>query len=257
MKRIFRVLAVGLVLGLAANWFVRNRLFAPSLPEGAVTGLEAATLGTALETVATGLEVPWELAFLPDGDLLLTERPGRLVRLGPDGTERWAVPVPGVRARGEGGLLGLALHPRYPENRWIYLYLTADGENRVERWRLADDGALTGRLVVVEGIPVASFHDGGRIAFGPEGRLWVTTGDAGRPELAQDTASPAGKILRVRDDGRPAPGNPFGTRVWSLGHRNPQGLAWDGAGTLWSTEHGPSGIQSGFDEVNRVRPRPG
>lgn len=251
MKRVFRVLAVGLVLGVAAHWLVRTHLFGPSAPTGAATGVSAAALGDALEEVATGLEIPWEIAFLPGGDLLLTERPGRLVRLAPDGARRWSVEVPDVVHRGEGGLLGLALHPDFATNRWIYLYLTTDAGNRVERWRLAEDGALTGHAVLVEGIPAASFHDGGRLAFGPRGHLWATTGDAGRPEAAQDTASLAGKVLRMTDHGRPSPGNPFGTRVWSLGHRNPQGLAWDAAGNLWITEHGPSGLTSGFDEVNR------
>lgn len=212
-----------------------------------------ASLGPALEVVATGLEVPWEIAFLPDGDLLVTERPGRLVRLAPDGGRRWSVEVPGVRARGEGGLLGLAPDPAFEETRRIWIYLTGASGNRVERWRLGPGGALTDRTVVVDGIPAAPFHDGGRMAFGPDGMLWITTGDAGDPDSAPDPGSLAGKILRVRPDGRPAPGNPSGTGVWSRGHRNPQGLAWDAEGDLWATEHGPSGLSSGFDEVNRIR----
>ncbi len=253
MKRLAGVVAVGLVLGLAAHWLVRNVVFGPSLPSGAEMGAGAAALGPALEDVATGLEAPWELAFLPDGDLLVTERPGRLVRLSPEGARRWTTEVPGVRPRGEGGLLGLALDPAYDEGGRIWLYLTAESENRVERWRLDADGTLSERTVVVDGIPAASFHDGGRIAFGPDGMLWITTGDAGAPGDARDPGSLAGKILRVRPDGEPAPGNPSGTAVWSLGHRNPQGLAWDADGSLWATEHGPSGLGSGFDEVNRIR----
>ncbi len=206
-----------------------------------------------VSVVAEGLDIPWSIAWLPSGEMLVTERPGTLRRIMPDGQRSY--PIQGVMHRGEGGLLGLALHPDFPSNRWLYLYLTtaAGGglANRVERYLFAEDG-LTERTVILEGIPGAANHDGGFLGFGPDGYLYVTTGDAGNPDSAQDTASLAGKILRIADDGSIPPDNPFGNAVYSYGHRNPQGLAWDERGRLWSTEHGRSGIRSGYDELNRI-----
>jgi len=242
--------AVG--ISLVGGMGIRTLLFGVRPPDDALLG---ATLAQASVTeVAVDLRAPWEVVFLDGGDLLLTERAGDLVRLAPDGTRRWTVPVPGVVQRGEGGLLGLALHPRFAETRWIYVYLTADRENRVERYELGDDGRLSGRTVLVDGIPAASFHDGGRLAFGPDGFLYATTGEAGNRPSARDPSSLGGKILRLTDQGGVPPGNPFGTLVWSLGHRNPQGLAWAPDGTLWATEHGRSGVSSGLDELNRIEP---
>lgn len=218
--------------------------------------LEDDTVGTPAETtvVARNLDAPWDVEFLAGGDVLVTERRGRLVRLGPDGTRRWSVPVEGVAPRGEGGLLGMALHPAFTENRWIYLYFTAADENRILRYRLGDDGELQDAAVMVDGIPAANFHDGGRIAFGPDGFLYATTGDAGRQDRAQDPEFLGGKILRMTDTGAPAPGNPFGGYVHTMGHRNPQGITWAADGTMWATEHGRSGAQSGLDELNRIVP---
>ena len=256
-RRLLLLVVVAGAVGWGLNRLIRSHFFGPSPPEGLARGATVeAVEGGAVETVATGLEVPWEIAFLPGGDLLVTERPGRLVRLGPDGARRWSVTVPGVREVGEGGLMGLALHPDFAENRRIYVMLTGEGpggglQNRVERYRL-EDGALEDRTVVVDAIPGARFHDGGRIAFGPDGFLYVTTGDATDAGRAQGRSSLAGKILRVTDEGAPAPGNPFGDRIHSWGHRNPQGLAWDGEGRLWATEHGRSGMRSGLDELNLV-----
>lgn len=205
-----------------------------------------------VEVIAEDLTIPWEVAWLPDGAMLVTERPGQLLRIT---SERQIIPVNGVAHRGEGGLLGLALHPQFASNQLLYLYLTTQSGsglvNRVERYRFVGN-ALTDRQVIVENIPGANFHDGGRLAFGPDGLLYITTGDAGQEKLAQDTNSLAGKILRVRDDGSIPPDNPFGNAVFSYGHRNPQGLAWDAKGRLWATEHGRSGIQSGFDEINLI-----
>lgn len=260
MRRAGRFLVV-VVLALAAGWglnrLIRAHFFGASAPEGLARGATVAEAGQeSVEVVATGLEVPWEIAFLPAGDLLVTERAGRIVRLGPDGERRQAYRVPDVRSVGESGLMGLAVDPSFAENRRIYVMLTSQDpggglENRVERYRLGE-GSLEDRAVVVDGIPGARFHDGGRIAFGPDRHLYVTTGDATAPERAQDRTSLAGKILRVAEDGRPAPGNPFRDEVYSLGHRNPQGLAWDADGRLWATEHGRSGVRSGLDELNRV-----
>ncbi len=208
---------------------------------------------TAVTVVADNLRIPWGIAFLPGGDILVTERPGDLLRLGDEEQKRQ--PVAGVRHVGEGGLLGIALHPEFQQNRWIYLYLTTEKEsgliNRVERYRLRNN-ELTARTVIIEDIPGASYHDGGRIAFGPNNKLYVTTGDAGSSNRAQQKDSLAGKILRLNPDGSIPEGNPFGTPVYSWGHRNAQGLAWDDAGRLWATEHGRSGVRSGFDEINRI-----
>lgn len=204
--------------------------------------------------VAGGLSIPWEIAFLPEGRMLATERTGALVEIFPNGRQR-RFPVAGVVAEGEGGLLGMALHQKFLENHLLYLYETArkDGVlmNRVVRYRFEDD-ALAPDRVIVDNIPAAANHNGGRIAFGPDGYLYMTTGDAGRAASAQNTRSLAGKILRVRDDGSIPADNPFGNAVWSYGHRNPQGIAWDETGALWATEHGRSGTLSGYDELNRI-----
>jgi len=210
----------------------------------------------AVDVVAEGLEVPWEIRFLPDGTLLVTERSGRIVRIDQTTgtiTELGSLPVAHV---GEGGLLGLALDPGFPAEPYLYvMYTRRDNAsqsglaNRVSRLTLSGD-ALGEEVVLVDGIPGAGNHDGGRVAFGPEGDLWVTTGDAGRSGLAQDVDSLAGKVLRMDREGRPASGNPFGgSLVYSFGHRNPQGLAWlPGDPDPFVTEHGPSEN----DEVNHI-----
>jgi len=205
----------------------------------------------AVSVVATGLDIPWGIAFLPGGDMLVTERSGDVVRIG---TDKKTYPVEGVRHAGEGGLLGIALHPDFTSNYFVYLYLTTtEGglQNKVERYTYANDQLTFDRDILAE-IPAANNHDGGRIAFGPDGYLYVTTGDAQVEASAQNAQSLAGKILRIHDDGSVPTDNPFGNAVWSYGHRNPQGLAWDTAGQLWATEHGRSGVFSGYDEVNKI-----
>ncbi len=247
-----------LAAGLAAVFFavlyavrepVRHILFAEPTRTPAATTTEK---NGNVAVIAGNLSIPWEVAFLPDGDLLVTERPGTLLRLGEDDTR---IDISGVKHTGEGGLLGLALHPDFEENKYIYLYLTTETEegtrNRVERYRIEGD-TLSERKIIIDGIPGASYHDGGRIAFGPDGKLYITTGDAGRGQLAQERDSLAGKILRLNPDGSVPEDNPFGTPVYTWGHRNPQGLAWDDTGQLWATEHGRSGIRSGLDELNRI-----
>jgi glucose/arabinose dehydrogenase len=197
-------------------------------------------------TIATGLSVPWGLAFLPDGSALVGERTtGRILRLDGQGGSV-EVQMLDSADRGEGGLLGLALSPNYAQDGLIYAYLTTDDDNRVVRFRLGEDPKP-----VLTGIPAASNHNGGRIAFGPDGLLYVTTGDALSSSRAQDPGSLGGKILRVTPDGEPAPGNPVpGNPLYSLGHRNVEGLAWDAAGRLFATEFG----ENTWDEVNLIEP---
>lgn len=211
-----------------------------------------------VEVVAQGLDTPWAIAFLPDGGILVTERPGR-VRL--VNTKGQLEPMPvatllSVKEIGEGGLLGLALDPDFASKPFVYLYYTYSESggrtlNRMVRMKY-EPGKLGEETVLVDRIPGAANHNGGRIKFGPDGYLYITTGDAQNPSQAQDTTTLAGKILRVTDTGQAAPGNPFGNLVYTFGHRNPQGLAWDDTGRLWATEHGRSGIQSGLDEVNII-----
>ncbi|MDO3647006.1 PQQ-dependent sugar dehydrogenase [Nocardia mangyaensis] len=213
---------------------------APSQPAG------TPDLGSP-EVVAQGIDVPWGLAFLPDGTALVAERDtGRILRVAPGRAPETFYEVPGVVARGEGGLLGLAVDPAYAESGYVYAYFTAEDDNRIVRFR--ED---TEPEVVIDGIAKAGNHNGGRIAFGPDGMLYVGTGDAGRRELSQDVSSPNGKILRLTPDGAPAPGNPEpDSPVLSLGHRNVQGLAWDRAGTLFAAEFG----QNRLDEINVIEP---
>jgi glucose/arabinose dehydrogenase len=203
---------------------------------------------SATRTIATGLRVPWGIAFLPGGDALVSERTtGRILRVSRDGSrKRTVMRVPGVDTdSGEGGLLGLAVSPRYSRDRLVYAYFTSASDNRIVRFRLGGRSRP-----ILTGIRRGFNHNGGRIAFGPDGKLYAGVGEAGDAELAQDRGSLNGKILRMNPDGSVPRGNPFGSsRVWSLGHRNVQGLAWDSAGRLWATEFG----QSEFDEVNLIR----
>ena len=204
--------------------------------------------GPRVETVATGLAAPWEIGFLPDGRALVTERPGR-VRLLSRRLKLRRRPVERVRvaAIGEGGLLGLAVDPRFEDNRFVYLYRTLVGGNQVVRYRF-EHGRLTGETVLVRGIEAGAIHDGGRIHFGPDGRLYFTTGEAGEEGLAQDRRSLNGKMLRMGP--RAFRGRGGRPEVFSLGHRNPQGFDWQPrTRRLVSDEHGPIGN----DEVNVLR----
>ena len=187
--------------------------------------------------------------------MLVTERKGTLSRIKKDGTRIKITQIVSHHT-GEGGLLGVAIHPSFEENNYVYLYSTQQAEqgtiNRVERFILHKN-YLSNKKIIIDNIPGAIYHDGGRIDFGPDGYLYITTGDATNPNLSQDSNSLAGKILRVTDEGFPAPSNPFGTAIFSMGHRNSQGLAWDRYGRLWSTEHGRSGSLSGLDEINKIQ----
>ena len=240
---------------------IKRQFFRPTesnLPQGqSVNNVPTTPVTTPradIEVVAENLDIPWEIVWLPDGSLLITERPGQLLLIKQDRTR---IPIQGVEHRGEGGLLGMTLHPKFAENQLVYLYLTTvSGEgltNRVERYRL-EGNKLSDRKVILADIPGAAVHDGGRLAFGPDGFLYITTGDAGDSANAQDKTSLAGKILRLRDDGSVPDDNPFDNEVWSYGHRNVQGITWDDQGRLWATEHGPSGSppNSGQDELNLI-----
>jgi glucose/arabinose dehydrogenase len=199
-------------------------------------------------TVADGLSVPWGIDFLPDGSAIVTERDTtRVLRITADGEVDELGRV-GAEPEGEGGLLGVAVSPDFVTDSSVYLYLTTAEDNRVVR--VPYDGARLGDPeVVLDGIPNGFIHDGGRLAFGPDGMLYVSTGETGEPSLAQDRDSLGGKILRVTPDGEPAPGNPFaGSPVWSWGHRNVQGLAFDDDDRLWASEFG----DSTWDELNRI-----
>jgi glucose/arabinose dehydrogenase len=200
-------------------------------------------------TVASNLRVPWGLAYLPDGTALVAERDrAQILRVRPGLATEIVGQVPGVVPGGEGGLLGLAVSPTYASDNLVYAYYTSATDNRIVRFTLADMAAQT---PVVTGIAKASVHNGGRIAFGPDGMLYAGVGDAGVPSRAQDPANRNGKILRIRPDGGVPADNPTaGSLVYSLGHRNVQGLAWDAAGRMYATEFG----QNSFDEVNRIVP---
>jgi quinoprotein glucose dehydrogenase len=214
--------------------------------------------GITVASVVGGLEIPWSLVFLPDGRWLVSERPGRIRVI--DGGQLRAAPLATLEVvqRGEGGLMGLALHPRFPAEPFLYAMLTTPGRiNRVVRLRVEGERAVMDR-VIVDNIPAGTNHNGGRIAFGPDGMLYVGTGETFERALAQAPGGLNGKILRVTPDGGVPPDNPRpGSPVWTLGHRNVQGLAWDPrTGQLFASEHGPSGEGGlrAYDEINVIRP---
>ena len=199
-------------------------------------------------TVATGLAAPWGIDFLPDGTALVGERDTTRVLAVRDGRVRQVGRVGGVQPEGEAGLLGLAVSPTFAEDSLVYAYFTSPTDNRVVRMTF-DGRRLGGAEVILSGIPRGFIHDGGRLEFGPDGYLYVATGETGEEQLAQDRSSPAGKILRITPDGDPAPGNPVdGSPVWTMGHRNVQGLAFDERDRLWASEFGADT----WDELNRI-----
>lgn len=204
-------------------------------------------------TLATGLAAPWSVVPLEGGGALVSQRDDGLIReLGPDGALRDVGVVEGVVSGGESGLHGLALLTDEGETL-LYAYFGAQDDNRVVRMPLLGAPGsfeLGAPEVVIEGIPRASTHDGGRLAFGPDGFLYVTTGDAQQRDAAQDVGELGGKILRITPTGEPAPGNPWDNAVWSMGHRNVQGIAWTSDGRMWASEFG----QDSWDELNLIEP---
>jgi glucose/arabinose dehydrogenase len=207
---------------------------------------EAGPVEVETTVVAAGLEAPWDLVFTPDGEALVSERDSsRLLSIDSSGNVEELQRLP-ENGTGEGGLLGIALSPNYESDGYIYAYYTTDTDNRVTRFLLGEDPEP-----ILTGIPVLTYHNGGRIAFGPDGNLYVGTGDAGDTSNSQDLNSLGGKILRVTPDGDVPADNPFSNSpIYSYGHRNVQGLAWDEGGQLYATEFG----QNRYDEVNRIQP---
>ncbi|NEA66720.1 PQQ-dependent sugar dehydrogenase [Streptomyces sp. SID12488] len=210
-----------------------------------------------VRTVTEGLKTPWGLAPLPDGDLLVSSRDeGTITRVDTETGKKTEVgEVPGVSAAGEGGLLGLALSPDFASDHMVYAYFTTESDNRVARMLYEEEKPAGEQLgapnTVFRGIPKGYIHNGGRIAFGPDKMLYAGTGESGDTGLAQDKASLGGKILRLTPEGEPAPGNPFpDSPVYSYGHRNVQGLAWDSKQRLFASEFG----QDTWDELNQIKP---
>jgi len=255
-------LALGISIIIAGGFFwLRSSSQSPAsptpIPQQSVTSSPNNEINQTT-IIAENLDTPWGIELLPDKSFLVTERPGR-VRLIDSKGYLQANPVAtfsSVREIGEGGLLGTALHPNFSANQYIYFYYTYSDNgsnvlNRVVRMTYQNN-LLKDEQIIVDKIPGSLNHDGGRIKFGPDGFLYITTGDAENPSQAQDINALGGKILRVTDEGKPAPGNPFSNLVYSYGHRNPEGLAWNSSGQLWETEHGRSGVLSGLDELNLI-----
>ncbi len=244
------LLVVLVAIGVAVFGLPVGQFFEPT-ETGASAGLSADEVEH--EVVAENLNVPWEVEVLGEDRYLVTERSGALVLI-EDGEKQVLEQFDELDnpPLGEGGLLGIATHLNFAENNYLYVYQTVDREsveNTVRRYEVDfESNELRDETAIIDGIPSHRFHNGGRIAFGPDDNLYITTGDAKSAELAQDRESLAGKILRLTDDGGIPDDNPFDNEVYSYGHRNAQGLTWDEDGQLWATEHG----SQARDELNLV-----
>jgi len=227
----------------------------PTPPAEVITAADGTRF--AVDVVGQNLEIPWGMTFAPDGRMFFTERPGRVrIFQGGQVLAAPALVLDDVAAVGEGGLLGIAVHPNFASNHFVFLAYTArlgsgSRELRVVRYREVG-GTLGEPMVILDRIGSADIHDGSRVKFGPDRKLYVTMGDAANPSTAQDLGVLTGKVLRLNDDGTVPADNPFpGSPIYSYGHRNPQGLDWHAVtGELWGSEHG----QTGNDEINRIQP---
>lgn len=233
--RSIRYATLGAVLAIVAGCGSQNP--SPASP-GSNVG--------AVSTVATGLRAPWGVAFLPGGDALVTERDThRILRVTSAGTVSTAQSFSEIDGKGEGGLLGIAVPKDYATSKQVYVYYSTKTDNRIARMRLGQRPQP-----ILTGLPVGRIHNGGRIAFGTDGMLYAGVGETGERDKAQDKSFLGGKILRITPAGNPAPGNPFpNSPVWTYGHRNVQGMAWDSAGRMYADEFG----QDNYDELNRIQ----
>lgn len=237
----------------ARSWsWMGVALLAVTMAGCGLVGLITVPAALPVTVVASGLDIAWAMAFTPDGRLFITERPGRLRVVINDVLQAAPVMTIAVSNAGEGGLLGLAADPSFATNGYLYAFVTAPGPvNRIVRLVVTGNTASQD-AVLLDGIPASTArHNGGRLKVGPDGMLYATTGDANNTAFSQNAASLAGKILRLTRTGAVPPDNPTpGSYVYTLGHRNAQGLAWDALNTLYATEHG----ESSNDEVNRIQP---
>ncbi|MGH4028945.1 PQQ-dependent sugar dehydrogenase [Actinomycetota bacterium Odt1-20B] len=240
------------VCGTAAALVIGVSQYVPSVSAAPVRPPAADSEPKDISTVSTGWTIPWGTYWMPDGkSALVTERDDfRVWKVSPDGGTKTQVgTVPEAQTTGgEGGLMGVAVDPDWASNHYVYFMHTSSEGNRIARMTY-DGTKLSDYKALLKGIKKNKYHNGGRLAFGPDGYLYATTGEAQTPDLAQDKNSLNGKILRMTRDGEPAPGNPFGNYVYSLGHRNPQGIAFDPQGRLWEAELG----NSSKDELNLIK----
>lgn len=247
------------LIAVMYSWGMFNSRMKPGESRPSEAGAPASeTVRYKIEEIAHGLEVPWSIVFTSPTRMLVTERPGR-IRVIENGIVK-GEPLHTfleVSTGGEEGLMSLALHPQYANNKYVYASYAYQSERGmwVKVVRFRDDGdSISDMKTIIDAIPAAQYHAGSRLRFGPDGKLYITTGDATEKEIAQDLRSLGGKILRINDDGSIPSDNPFKSAVWSYGHRNPQGISWNEKGKLYETEHGPSTFDGppGGDEVNRI-----
>jgi aldose sugar dehydrogenase len=255
-RRLVIVAIVAVTLAAVATAFFTPSQTTLPIPEPGQSGAGNNNTRSDVQVLAQNLDVPWAIDIAEDGTLFFTERTGRVMAIDRNGS-LLSDPVAyiNVMQNGESGLLGLALHPNFTENHLLYVYHTYSNDSSVLNKVLMlteDDNKIVESKVIIDNIPAADRNDGGRIKFGPDGKLYIATGDAGHPELAQDAGSLAGKILRLNSDGSTPEDNPFeGSPVYSYGHRNIQGLAWHPlTGDLYASEHG----LEGDDEINIIKP---